>query len=148
MDEEAAMPAWPGGPCPQCDEFMPENLIHCQSCRALLNEELRTDTVEIPEFIPLAEINSMVEVPVKGYYVECPHCSHELRVNGKYVGMRVVCKICKAQYDLKIHSPDLVVKAFFADCPECHEELRVSQKYLGQKVACKHCQGRIQFVSN
>lgn len=140
------MPAWPGGPCPQCGEVMPENLIHCQSCRALLNEELDMDSVEIPEFIPLAEITAMVEVKAKGYYVLCPHCTQELRVNAKYLGLYVSCKICHAQYNLKLDSPELTVKAFFADCPECGEELRVSQKYMGQKVACKHCHARIHFV--
>ncbi len=142
------MPAWPGGPCPQCNEVMPENLIHCQSCRALLNEELQTDTVDIPEFIPLEELNSLVEVKIKGYYVLCPHCTQELRINSKYVGMRVGCKICQAQYDLKIHSPKLAVKAFFADCPECNEELRVPFRYLEEKVACKYCQARLEFVSS
>ncbi len=142
------MPAWPGGPCPQCGDEMPENLIHCQTCRALLNEELDADSVEIPEFIPLAEITTMVEVKAKGYYVECPHCTQELRINSKYLGMRVSCKICRAQYDLKIDSPNLIVKAFFADCPECGEELRVAQKYMDQKVACKYCQARIHFVSS
>ncbi len=140
------MPAWPGGPCPKCGEYMPENLIHCQSCRALLNEELQVDSVAVPEFIPLEEINSMVDVKAKGFYVECPHCSQELRVNRKYAGLRVSCKICRAQYDLILDSPHLTVQAFYADCPECGEELRVSQKYMGQKVACKHCQARIHFV--
>ncbi len=140
------MPAWPGGPCPQCGEEMPENLIHCQSCRALLNEELETDSVEIPEFIPLAEINCMMEVKAKGYYVLCPHCTQELRVNVKYLGLRVSCKICQAHYDLDLGNRDLEVVAFFANCPECNEELRVSQKYMGQKVACKHCHARIHFV--
>ncbi len=140
------MPTWPGGPCPQCGEHMPENLIHCQTCRALLNEELETDSVEVPAFIPLEEIRSMVEVKAKGYYVLCPHCSEELRVNSKYAGLRVSCKFCHAQYDLNLGSHDLTVKAFYADCPECHDELRVSQKYMGQKVACKHCQARIHFV--
>jgi len=140
------MPAWPGGPCPQCGEEMPENLIHCQNCRALLNDELEPDSIEVPEFIPLEEINSMVEVKAKGYYVQCPHCTQELRVNSKYVGQRVGCKICKATYNLLLDSPELKVNAFYADCPECGEELRVAQKYMGQKVACKHCQARIQFV--
>ena len=67
-------------------------------------------------------------------------------MNSKYVGMRVSCKICHAQYDLRLDSPKLVVKAFYADCPECREELRVSKKYLGQKVACKHCQARLHLV--
>ena len=143
---ESAMPAWPGGPCPQCGEFMPENLIHCQTCRALLNEELETDSVEVPAFIPLEEINSMVELRPKGFYVLCPHCSEELRVNSKYAGLRVGCKFCHAQYELDLGSPKLTLKAYYADCPECGEELRVSQKYLGQKVACKHCHARLHFV--
>ena len=140
------MPAWSGGPCPECGEEMPENLIHCQNCRALLNEELDEDAIAVPEFIPLAEIESMVEVKPKGYYVKCPHCTQELRVGSKYVGLRVGCKICGATYNLFIDSPELNVKAFFADCPECKEELRVAQKYMGQKVACKNCQARIEFV--
>ncbi len=125
---------------------MPENLIHCQNCRTLLNEELRPNPVPVPEFKPLTEIASMVEVHAKGYYVECPHCVQELRVNTKYVGQRVSCKICRAQYDLNLNSPNLTVRAFFADCPECQEELRVAWKYMGQKVACKNCQAHIQFV--
>lgn len=125
---------------------MPENLVHCQTCRALLNEELSTDTVEIPEFVPLEELDAMVEVKAKGYYLQCPHCTQELRVNSKYVGVRVGCKICGATYTVKLNSPDLHVKAFYADCPECQEELRVAQKYMGQKVSCKHCQARIHFI--
>jgi uncharacterized protein (DUF983 family) len=140
------MPAWPGGPCPQCGDEMPENLIHCQNCRALLNDDLQADSVEIPEFIPLAEIQCLVEVKAKGYYVLCPHCQEELRVHAKYLGLRVRCKFCQADYDLKLGSRELTVKAFYADCPECEEELRVSQKYMGQKVACKLCQARIHFV--
>ena len=140
------MPAWPGGPCPQCGENMPENLIHCQNCRALLNDSLEMDSVEIRAFIPLQEIASMVEIKPKGYYVQCPHCTQELRINAKYAGQRVQCKICHAHYNLVLDSPQLTVKAFFADCPHCREELRVAYKYLGHKVACKHCEGKIHFV--
>ena len=39
--------AWQGGPCHQCGDDMPANLVHCQTCRALLNSELTEDSVEI-----------------------------------------------------------------------------------------------------
>jgi hypothetical protein len=124
---------------------MPENLIHCQSCRALLNEDLKRDSVEIPEFVPLHEIESMIDVPPAGYYLNCPVCERELRVRPKYVGTRVQCKFCNGQFPLNLDS-QVRPHAFFADCPECKNELRANVKYMGQKVACKHCGGKIHFV--
>ena len=38
------MPAWPGGPCPNCGEDMPPNMVHCRECRTLLNPELERDS--------------------------------------------------------------------------------------------------------
>ncbi len=52
------MPAWPGGACPDCGDHMPANLITCQTCRALLNSELKVSFVDIPEFIPLQEVSA------------------------------------------------------------------------------------------
>lgn len=140
------MPAWPGGPCPQCGEEMPEKLIHCQSCRALLNPELEKDSVEIPEFIPLQELESMVEVPLEGFYVLCPECHEELRINRKYVGKKVQCKMCEAPFQLELGNGHVQSKAFFTKCPTCHNELRAANKYIGEKVACKYCGGKLQLV--
>ncbi len=142
------MPAWPGGECPNCGEYMPVNLIHCQSCRTLLNEELERDSVEIPEFIPLQEIENMIEVELAGYYVGCPECKRELRVNSKYVDQNVECRFCKSKFTLNISSPKINTRAFYATCPHCNDELRASPKYLGARVACKQCGGKIQFVDN
>ena len=52
---------------------MPANLVHCQTCRAILNEDLESDSIEIPRYIPLQEIATMIEVDPLGYYVGCPH---------------------------------------------------------------------------
>jgi len=136
------MSAWPGGPCPQCGENMPENLIHCQTCRALLNDELKADSVQIPEFIPLQEIESMVQLVLNGNYVLCSSCDKELRIHNKYIGQRVQCKFCKTPftYDEKVE-----VKAMYGRCPHCQEEVRAALKYSGMKVACKHCDGKIQL---
>lgn len=140
------MPAWPGGKCPECGDEMPARLVHCQNCGALLNPELETDTVEIPAFVPLQEIATMVEVEPKGYYADCPDCGKELRIAAKYVGQRVACKFCDKPFKLLLGSPDLTVSWFYADCHECGEELRVANKYIGEKVACKHCNAKIHFV--
>lgn len=142
------MPAWPGGPCPECGDEMPENLIHCQNCRALLNEDLDKSSVEIPAFIPLQEIHSMTQVAPRGYHVDCPHCERELRINRKYTGEQVQCKYCKGPFKLDLSNKLIVTHAFYADCPHCSEELRISKKYLGMKVACKLCGGKIHFVDD
>ena len=137
------MPSWPGGPCPQCGENMPENLIHCQVCRALLNDELEADSVEIPEFIPLQEIDSMAEVSANGHYVQCDQCKKELRINKKYAGKNVQCKFCGGTFNYTGEGAKVV--AIYSKCPHCAEEIRAALKYVGMKVACKHCSGKIDL---
>lgn len=140
------MPAWPGGPCPVCGEDMPENLVHCQACRALLNDDLDPDSIHVPEFIPLQELDSMIEVSPRGYFVICSSCDQELRINRKYIGKRVQCKLCESPVDLDLNSGKSIVKAFFADCPHCSKELRAAMKYMDTKASCKFCEGAIHFV--
>ncbi|NOX53189.1 MAG: hypothetical protein GXP27_01865 [Planctomycetes bacterium] len=141
------MPAWPGGPCPLCGEYMPKNLIHCQRCRALLNEDLDKSSVEIPAFIPLQEIDSMAQIQPAGYHVLCPHCQRELRINRKYVSQQVQCKLCHGKFLFDLENPEVRSPAFYATCPHCQKELRVAHKYLGMKVACKHCGGKLHLVA-
>ena len=126
---------------------MPENLVHCQKCRTLLNPELEFDSVEIPEFIPLQEIESMVEVEPNGYYVACPICERELRINSKYVGSDVACNFCHGKFRLDLSNPVINLAAFYSECPHCQQELRAAVKYLGMQVACKNCSGKIHLVS-
>ena len=125
---------------------MPAMLVHCQMCRALLNPELESDSVEIPAFIPLREITPMAEVEHNGYYVACPICKQELRINKKYVGKQVQCKHCSGQFALDLGRSEVQLVAFYAQCPHCEQELRAAGKYMGEKVACKHCSGSIHFV--
>ena len=125
---------------------MPANLIHCQTCRALLNPDLESDSVEIPQFIPLEEIESMAEAEPRGYFVDCPACHRELRINRKYVGQSVQCKFCDGPFLLDIKSDLIEQNYFYTKCPHCTEELRVANKYKGIKVACKHCKGKIQII--
>ena len=140
------MPAWPGGSCPSCGENVPANVIHCQYCRALLNTDLEPDSVEIPEFIPLQEISSMVEVEVLGYYLTCPVCKKELRIGKKYVGQRVSCNLCKAQFPLELSNAAIEQNGFYANCPHCEKELRAAPKYLGERLTCKLCGGLLHFA--
>lgn len=140
------MPAWPGGNCPDCGEYMPEKLIHCQRCRALLNSDLDKDSVEIPSFVPLPEIEAMVDVEIAGYQVECPKCNRELRINRKYVGEKVSCKHCQGAFKLDLDDPAIHRVAFYANCPHCGNELRAHMKYANVKVECKHCSGHLSCV--
>ena len=141
------MPAWPGGPCPDCGQDMPANLVHCQFCRALLNSDLHRSDVEIPAFFELQEVDNLMDAEVAGYFVLCPHCERELRINKKYSGSGVACKFCSGQFKLDVGNPRIKTKAFYMGCPHCTRELRVASKYLGMKVACKFCTGHVQILS-
>lgn len=140
------MPAWPGGPCPKCGENMPENMVHCRNCRYLLNQDLEHSSVEIPTFMPLQELDSFVEQTPRGFYIACPHCDRELRVNAKYTDQQVACNYCSGAFRLSLDNPKLDVLGLYADCPHCQKMLRISRKYVGIKVACNYCTGRLVLV--
>ena len=140
------MPAWPGGPCPECGDDMPENIIHCRSCRALLNNDLEQDSVEIPAFIPLPEIDSYVDVKPEGYYIACPHCNRELKINGRFLGANCTCKSCNGAFALDLAQSGLQLLGYYGTCPHCAQRVRMAKKYAGIKVACKFCTGRIKLV--
>jgi uncharacterized protein (DUF983 family) len=125
---------------------MPASLVHCQNCRVLLNDDLESDSIEIPQYIPLREIASMIEVDPLGYYIHCPHCTKELRIARKYLHENVACKLCNRSFVLDLSSPNVRSTHFFTNCPHCREELRVAHKYMGTKAACKHCNGMIHFI--
>ncbi len=140
------MPAWPGGPCPGCGDEMPPRVVHCRTCRQLLNDELEEDTVVEPTFVPLKELNAVSVAEPRGVYEECPACGRELRINHRYAGQVVRCKHCDAGFTHSNGStPKASRTAYYSDCPHCGRELRVATKYLGQQVACKFCEGKMQF---
>lgn len=134
--------AWEGGPCPECGDDMPANVVHCISCRALLNSVLTEDTVEVPEFVPLPEIKEIKASKARGHYIRCGGCGEELRINSKYLGANVQCRHCKHTFE---YTPEADQLAMYCKCPHCTEELRASMKYLGQPVACRYCDGPIQL---
>lgn len=134
--------AWRGGACPQCGDQMPANVVHCRTCRALLNSELSDDSVEIPEFVPLPEIPEIQSLSARGHYVSCPGCREELRINRKYFGAVVQCRFCEQQFS---YDSSVRPEAMYADCPHCSEQLRADVKYLGQKVACRFCNGPLHL---
>jgi hypothetical protein len=125
---------------------MPPRLIHCQTCGALLNSDLQPPEVELPEFVPLQEVASMLDVKPVGFYIGCPHCSRELRIHGKYRGERGQCKFCRKPFDFSSDTTGLAQIAFYAQCPHCQKEIRAAQKYMGARVACKLCEGPLHFV--
>ena len=140
------MPEWPGGPCPVCGEDMPARIVHCRSCRSLLNTDLDEDSVVIPEFIPMQELDSSAEMTPRGLFLLCPQCQQELRINLKYTGETVSCKFCEASFAVDPDNPGLTIKAYYGKCPHCSEELRIGRKYLGIQVACKFCDGKLKVI--
>lgn len=141
------MPPWPGGPCPTCGEDMPQNMVRCRKCRTLLNSDLDPDSVEIPAFVPLQEIESFQAVNPVGCYLLCPHCDSELRMSIKYVGAGVSCNHCKGTFKIDPINESTRPRGFYCDCPQCKQRLRLSRKYLDVKVACKFCSCKIKLVA-
>lgn len=133
---------WQGGPCPQCGDDMPPRVVHCQTCRALLNSELTEDSVEIPAYFPLPEITVIASASPRGHYVICPGCHQELRIHAKYRGLKVQCKHCNVPFP---YDSTVTIQAAYMACPHCSEEIRAGLKYLGHKVVCRHCNGHLQL---
>jgi len=119
---------------------MPANLVHCQTCRALLNSEFTEDSVEIPAFIPLQEIDPSRIARPRGHYVSCPGCHEELRINRKYERASVACRFCNCSF---VYDETVTLKAMYTTCPDCREELRAAVKYIGENVACRFCKGQL-----
>ncbi len=140
------MPAWPGGPCPQCGEDVPPRIIRCRSCRCLLNPELQPEAIVTPEFVPLPIIETVVELNFEGYYIDCPGCQKELRIHRKYQGQIVSCKHCQSNFCFDLTNPALRNHSVYSDCPHCQKSLKFAPKYLGLKVACRHCDGRLMLL--
>lgn len=142
------MAAWPGGPCPDCGDDMPANLLRCMTCRAWLNSELSRPEPAVPKPFALPEIPSKDArrpTQLRGHYVVCPSCQKELRVSHRFVGNSVACKFCSASFELSFRSEKLRRIGVYANCPHCSNELRVGRKYFGREVLCRHCSGRIQL---
>ena len=134
------MPAWPGGPCPECGDVMPANLVRCAVCRALLNRDLNPRMIYTPDFAPLPEVRATIDAIVKGYFINCPQCRQVLRVDRQFLGRHVACKHCSADFHCQPgEDTGVPCDAVYLVCPKCHKELRAAEKYVGERVACKYC---------
>lgn len=142
------MAAWTGGPCPECGEEAPANMLRCMRCRAWLNPDLRRPEPPVPEFFPLPEVTAGTDAPraaIGGHYVVCPKCTRELRVADHYAGKSVGCRFCDAKFDLSFGDDGPRRLGVYVQCPHCRDELRAATKYVGREVICKHCDGRLRL---
>ncbi|MEZ6039182.1 MAG: hypothetical protein R3C20_01660 [Planctomycetaceae bacterium] len=122
---------------------MPARVVHCRTCRALLNSELTEDSVEIPKFVPLPELVVIAAAPPRGHYVECPGCHEELRIHVKYQGQKVQCKHCEQAFR---YDDSVKIIAMYTQCPHCAKELRAAMKHVGTRVGCRFCAGHIELL--
>jgi len=164
------MAAWPGGNCPDCGDFMPPNLITCQTCRAMLNPDLKVSFVDVPDFIPLKEIepdeledsgSAIIESPEKvglqvlliepkGIFYRCPGCNEELKVPGQFLKSNVQCNRCSHSFRMNLKENFDRIAATYVDCPYCKNRIRSSVEMNNCNVQCVHCQGalHIKFKPN
>lgn len=135
------MPAWPGGPCPNCGEHVLEKVIHCVSCRTLLNPDLDSPDVDLPVFEPLKELKSPIEFSPTSYTFACPHCARKLHALASNRGRRGTCKSCNGRIEVELSKVE--VSSFNGICPHCDVSLQNPGKYAGRVVACKSCDAQI-----
>lgn len=160
------MAAWPGGNCPDCGDFMPPNLITCQTCRAMLNSELKVSVVDIPDFIPLQELDEcdleksdtaiiaqsskpvglqVLLIEPRGVYYKCPGCNQELKIPKQFMGAKVQCNHCSHNFQMDLQNEPARVAATYVDCPYCQQRIRASKKMNNHNVQCLHCQGALHI---
>lgn len=137
------MSAWPGGPCPDCGDDMPANLVRCATCRALLNPELKPADIMPYQPVRLQEVDSFVEADLVGYFVGCPRCRRKLRVHGKYDGQKVACRFCNATFLFALSRDDLTWLGAWCTCPHCDRELRTDLTAPDHRVTCRYCDGQL-----
>jgi hypothetical protein len=112
---------------------MPPRLVHCRECRALLNTDLESDSIEIPEFQPLQELDSLVELTPRGFYISCPLCDRELKINRKYQGKSVECASCKGTFQFEFRDERITKLGYYVDCPQ-------SGYRPGESLPVRRCQ--------
>ena len=160
------MAAWPGGDCPDCGDFMPSNLITCQTCRAMLNSALKISVVDVPTFVPLPEIdpNELSEsdtvilsatpqkarlqvllVEPRGIYYQCRGCDNELKIPKQFMNSKVQCKHCSHGFQMDLKRDISRVSSTYVDCPYCQQRIRAPRKMANSNVQCKHCQGAMHI---
>jgi uncharacterized protein (DUF983 family) len=122
---------------------MPEAMVRCRNCRTLLNTDLEVNSVEVPAFVPLPELETMTEIEPLGIFATCPKCGKELKIARKYLGERVACKYCESDFRLDAGAPAIKQADVYSKCPHCSKDLRFDSKYIGQKVACRFCSGKL-----
>ncbi len=88
----------------------------------------------------------MIEIEVIGLFVNCSSCHKELKIHRKYLGQRVQCKFCSADFRLDPASPLVQEADSYSQCPHCEETLRFAKKYVGAKVACRFCHGKVKIL--
>lgn len=140
------MPAWPGGPCPDCGDEMPPKILRCRTCGATLNPSVEFPPLEAPAPVVLPELKLSLEAAPRGAFIGCPNCEKELRIANHYEGCQVQCKHCTAPFLYQRSNAAIRRIGRYLDCPHCQRELRLAEKYMGRRVACKFCDGPIQIV--
>ncbi len=136
------MPAWPGGPCPDCGDYMPPNLITCQTCRAMLNTDLQPVLVDVPKFIPLRELTPEEAARVASedntengsHSSASPMTPFAVPQGTASAGPSVSAGTPTARNTRRIQG-----KGLYVSCPGCQQELKISAQFLDERVQCKFC---------
>lgn len=82
-------------------------------------------------------------VALGGYFVDCPTCGAEHRLDKHDLGIRLTCETCNARHTI---SAEMMREASFlyATCPTCRKELRIPHGDLKTVLTCDHCESNLE----
>lgn len=109
-----------------------------------LDRMLNLNDVEIGSWEASAADGAEVfPVALGGYFVGCPSCGAEHRIDKHDLGIRVTCQDCLAKHTV---SAEMLHDAphIYAECPQCEGDLRLLHEDLRKVLTCEHCDAAIE----
>lgn len=112
-----------------------------------LNRMLHCNDIEIGSWVAADDNvagDQIVAVSLGGYFVDCPSCGTEHRVDKHDLGIRLTCDDCQARHNV---SAEMLRDAthVYAECSECHNELRIPHADLRTVLTCDHCEANLEI---
>ncbi len=109
-----------------------------------LNRMLHVNELEIGSWDTGPAGETVGAVALGGYFVDCPSCGAEHRVDKHDLGVRLTCEDCQARHTVSaemLHDASHV----YAECSECHKELRIAHSDLKTVLTCDHCETNLEI---
>ena len=110
-----------------------------------LNRMLHVNELEIGSWESASQPGETIgKVALGGYFVDCPSCQAEHRVDKHDLGVRLTCEDCQARHTI---SAEMLHDAshIYAECSGCPQEVRIPHGDLKTVLTCDHCETNLEI---